>query len=74
MNKVFCINYKLSLSVYACFVGEWNTEMMSQCKLDPISYIVIYGPKKYPTSLLWKATTSAGKIQGQKLSHSAWEV
>ena len=56
----------LSLSACACFVSEWNTEMTSQSKLDPFSCIIaIHGPKKHPTSFLWKGTTSEGKIQGQ---------
>jgi len=45
---------------------EWNTEMTSQSELDPFSCIVVHGPKKCPTSLLWKGTTSEGKIKGQK--------
>ena len=56
-----------SLAVYACFLGEWNPEMTSQSKLDPFSCTVVHGPKKRPTSLLWKGTTTEWKIQGQKL-------
>ena len=56
-----------AVTIYACFAGEWNTKMTSQSKLDPFSCIVVQGPEKRPTSLLWKGTTSEGKIQGQKL-------
>ena len=44
-----------------------NTEMTSQSKLDPFSCIVVHEPEKRPTSLLWKGTTSEGKIQGHEL-------
>ena len=52
----------ISLSVYACFAREGNTEMMSPSKLTRFSCIVVHGPKKLP-----KGTTSEGKIRGQKL-------
>ena len=47
-------------------MGELNPEMMSQSDLDPYSCIVVHGPKKHPTSLLWKGARFEGKIQGQK--------
>ena len=47
-----------SLAVYACMFV-----VASQSKLDPFSFIVVHGPKKRPTTLLW---TSEGKVQGQK--------
>ena len=56
------IRYAVSLSVCACFMREWNPEMTSQSKLDPFYCIAVHGPKKCPTSLLWKGTTSEGKI------------
>ena len=33
------------LTVYACFMGKWNTEMMSESKIDPYSCIVVRGLK-----------------------------
>ena len=59
------------LTVYACFMGEWNTKMTSQIKLDPFSSIVVHGPKRHPTSLLWKGTTPEGKIRSQKAFHQS---
>ena len=35
------------LTVYACFMGKWNTEMMSESKIDPYSCIVVRGPKNF---------------------------
>ena len=52
---------------YACFGGEWNPEMTSQCKLDPFFSIVVHEPKKRLTSSLSKGKTSEGKLQGQNL-------
>ena len=37
-----------SLTVYACFVGEWNPEMTSQGKLDPCFCIVGQKPAQLP--------------------------
>ena len=67
MNQAICKTRKLSLFLYTCFELEWNNEMTSQSKLDPFSCIVVHGPRKPPTSLLCKGTTSEGKMQGQKL-------
>ena len=64
-NQAFCKKRKLSLSVCACFVREWNTE--SQSRLDPFSCVIFHWPKNCPTSLFWKGTTSEEKIQGHKL-------
>ena len=58
-KQAFCEKRKLSLSLNACLAREWNTEMMSQRKLDPF----FYRPKKCPTFVLWKGTTSERKIQ-----------
>jgi len=66
-KKESCLFLSLSLSLCACLACEWHTEMKSQYKLDPFSCIVVHGPKKRPTSLLWKGATSKGKIEGQKL-------
>ena len=57
-NQAFCKKKKLYLSVCPCFAREWNTDMTWQSKLDPFSCIVVHGPKKRPTSLLWKGTTT----------------
>ena len=64
-NRVFCKAGTQSLSIYASFIGEWNTEMTSQSKLDAFPCIVIHGSKKHQISLLWKGT-SEEKIQGPK--------
>ena len=39
---------------FLMIVANETPEMMSQRKLDFFSCIVIHGPKKHPTSLLWK--------------------
>jgi len=62
-NKAFCKGRMQSLTIYECFASEWNTEMMSQSKLDPSSFIIVHGPKKHRTSLLWNGITSEIKIQ-----------
>ena len=71
MNQAFCEKRKLSHSVCASFARKWKAEMMSQSKLNPFSCIVVPGPKKCPTTLIWKGTTSEGIIQGQKLLHQS---
>jgi len=35
------------LTVYACFMGKWNTEMMSESKIEPYSCIVVRRPKNF---------------------------
>lgn len=62
------------LTVYACFMGEWNSKMTSQSKPDPFSSIVVHGPQNPLTSLLRKVTTE-GKIHNPKrecMSAFAW--
>ena len=58
----FAISHSLCL-----FRGRMKPEKTPQSKLDPFSRIVVHGPKNCPTALLWKGTTSEGKMQGQKL-------
>ena len=53
-----------SLTVYACFVNEWNPEITSQCKLDTFSFIVVHWPKRRPTSLPWKGYNICRKGPG----------
>ena len=57
MHKFIDQALRKTLSVCVCFAREWNNEMTSQSKLDPVSWIVIHGPKMRPTSFLWKGTT-----------------
>ena len=59
------------LTVYSCFMGEWNSKMTSQSKLDPFSSIVVHGPQNRLTSLLWKVTTTEGKIHNPKRFHKS---
>ena len=53
-NQASCWEKESSLSAWACFAREWSTEVTSQSKLRPFSFVVIHGRKKRPTSLLWK--------------------
>ena len=66
VNQAFCEKRMPSLSVHACFAGKWNTQMMSQSKLNLFSCVFVRGLKKHPTSSVWSRATSEGKIQGQK--------
>ena len=52
------IKYAVSLSVCACFMREWNPEMMSQSKLDPFYCIAVHGPKK---GNIWRKNQCRGK-------------
>jgi len=59
------------VTVYACFIGERNSKMTSQSKLDPFSSIVVQGPQNRLTSLLRKVTTTGGKIHNPKRFHKS---
>ena len=55
------------LTVYVCFLGEWNPVMTSKSKLDPFSWIVVHGPKrKTPNFLAFKGYKIWRKNPGPK--------
>lgn len=64
-NQAPCKKKKLSLCLFV-FVRDGNPEMMSQSKVDPLSCIVIHGPKKAPNFLTLKRYNIWRKNTGPK--------